>query len=166
MHLVRRQRVDEMDPGRAPKIGVHCFPHHRAQVHRVHQLHVPVLLGDLPQGQHDVLHRLAIILPPVAGNKNDLLLPIGQLIQLLCGEAVVRPDCGLQSVDDRVAGDEQPLGNTLPLQVGPIVGGGTEIQVRNGGHQLPVHLLWKGRILVIGSQSCLHVPNGHLMVKG
>ncbi|CAN3959931.1 HTH cro/C1-type domain-containing protein, partial [Dysosmobacter welbionis] len=41
MHLVRRQRVDEMDPGRAPKIGVHCFPHHRAQVHRVHQLHVP-----------------------------------------------------------------------------------------------------------------------------
>ena len=40
------------------------------------------------------------------------------------------------------------------------------MKVGNVAHQGSVHLLGEGRILVIGTKSRLHMPHGHLVVKG
>ena len=166
MHLVGRQRVDEVHPGRAPEIGVHRFPHHRAEMDGIHQLHLRILLRNLPQRQHNVLHRLAVILPAVAGDEDDLFLPVGQVVQFVRGKFVILPDGGFQCVDHRIAGDEQPLGDILPQEVILVVHRRAEIKIRNGGNQLAVHFLREGRILVIGSETGLHMAHLHLMVKG
>ena len=165
MHLVGGQRVDQVDPGHTPQIGIHRLPDHRGEMHRIHQLHVLVFLRNLPQGQHDVLHRLTVVLPPVAGDQDDLLLPVGQVVQLLGGKTVVRPHSGLQRVDDRVAGDKNPIGDSLFQEVIFVVHRGTEIQVRDGGDQLPIHFLRERRILVIGSEARFHVAHGDLMIE-
>ena len=125
-----------------------------------------MLLGNLPQCQHDVLHGLAVVLPPVAGDEDDFLLPVGQAVQFIRGEHIVLPDGGLQRVDDGIAGDEQSVGDTLFQEVTFVVHCRAEVQVRDGGHQLPVHLLREGGIFVIGPQSRLHVAHRHLMVEG
>ena len=134
---------------------------------RINQLHVPVLLGDLTEGQTNVLHRLAVILPPVAGDQKHLLLPVGQAVQLVGSEAVVLPHSGFQRVDDGVSRDEDALGvPALPKEVLPVPGGGAEVQVRDGGGKHPVHFLGKGGVFVIGPQPRLHMAHGHLMIVG
>ena len=167
MHLVGGKGINEVDPGRAPEVPVHGLPDHGAQVDGIDQLHVPVLLGDLPEGQTDILHGFTIVFPAVAGDQEHFLLPVGEAVQFLCREAVVLPDGSFQRVDDGVSGDENVLGvPALPEEVFPVPGGGAEVQVRDGRGQYPVHLLGKGGVFVIGPQARFHMAHGHLVVIG
>ena len=118
------------------------------------------------QGGHDVLHGLAVVLPAVAGDQKDLFPAIGQAVELLGVENVIRTHGGFQRVDHGVAGDEHALGHRLPAEVLPVVLRGAEVQVRNLGHQLPVHFLGVRRILVVGPEPRLHVAHRHLVVEG
>ena len=101
----------------------------------------------------------------MAGDQNDLLALIVQLIQnIFCkGEALY--NCGLESINDGVSGEKDVLGDVFPGQVVPVGGGGTEVQVGQGAHHLPIHLLGEGGPLVIGAQTGLHMAHGDLVIE-
>ena len=102
----------------------------------------------------------------MAGDEDDLLLPVGQTVQLFRGKAVIRPHRSLQRVDDRISRDEQPVGDALFDEVILIIDGRAEVEVRNGGHHFAVHLLGEGRIFVVSPEAGLHMAHLYLMVKG
>ena len=77
VHFVGGQGGGEADIVDAVQVPVGTLLDHGAQVNRVDQLHVAVGPGDVGQGRHNVLHGLAVILPAVAGDKENLLAVIG-----------------------------------------------------------------------------------------
>src|SRR5699024_1060026 len=93
---------------------------------------------------HDLVHGRPIVLPAVAGDQDHLPAAVVQLVEDGGGEAKLRAHGGLQGVDDRVAGEEDPLGDILPGQVVPVGGGGAEVKLGDGPHHFPVHLLGVG----------------------
>ena len=166
MHLVGGEGRCEEHVGDIPQVPPGALLDHRAQVDRIDQHHVLVGAGDVGQGGHDVLHGLTVVLPPVAGHQHHLFALVGQAVEGLGGEDKVLPHSGPQGVDHCVAGDEHVLRDPLPAQVLPVVLRGAEVEIRNGRHQLPVHLLRVGGVLVVGPQPRLHVAHRHLMVEG
>ena len=166
VHLVGGQGFNQMNPGRAPEIPVHRLPDHRAEVHRIDQFHLRMLFGNLPQGQKDVSHRLTVVLPPVASDQKDLLLPIGQAVEFLRGKPVVLLNRGSQGVNHRIASDKEVLGVSLPAEIFPVAGGGTKVHIRDSGDQQAVHLLREGGVLIVCPQARLHMPHWNPVVKG
>ena len=166
MHLISRQRIDQVDSWRTPQVRIHRLPDNGTEVNGIDQLYIRVPLGDLPQGQHDVFHRLAVIFPAVTGDQDDLLLVIGQVVQFIGCKLIIFPDSGLQRIDYGVSGDKETVHDGLLHKVVLIIGGRTEIEVRNGGNQLAVHLLREGGIFIIGTKSRLHMTHLHLVVEG
>ena len=155
-----------MNAGVAGQVLPRRLPDHRGQVEGVHQLHVGEGLGQPPQGGHDVGHRFPIILPPVAGHQKDPAVLVVQLVEQGGGKAVARPDGGGHGVNDRVSGDEHPVGDVLPAQIVPIPGGGAEVQSGDAPHQPAVHLLRVGGVFVIGPQTRLYMAHLNLVVEG
>ena len=166
VHLVGGQGVDEVDAGVAGQVLPRRLPHHRGQVDGVDQLHVGEGVGNAAQGGHDVGHGLAVVLPPVAGHQDDPLPRVVQAVEGLGGKLVVRPHGGFQGVDDGVARDEHPVGDALPGQVLPVGGGGAKVEIGDIPHQLAVHLLREGGVLVPGAQAGLHMAHRDLAVEG
>ena len=142
------------------------LPHHWGQMDGVDQLGLREVLGDPPEGPHDVGHGLAVVLPPVAGHQDDLFPLVIQGVEQVRAEAIVRADRGFQGVDHRVAGDEEAVPDPLVLQIPPVGPGGTEVELGQAAHHGPVHLLREGGVPVPGPQACLHVAHGDLLVKG
>ena len=165
VHLLHVQGIDEMDAVVAGQVLGRRLPHHGRQVDRVHQLHVLKGLGHPAEGGHDVGHGLAVILPPVAGDQDDLLMFIVQLVEQFSCKVIILYNCCLESVNDGIAGDKHPVGDVLPGQVGHVGGSGTEMQVGNVAHQLAVHLLREWGVLVPGAQAGLHMTHLDLMVE-
>ena len=54
---------------------------HRRQVDGIDQLGFWEILRDAAQGAHDVLHGPAIVLPPVAGDQDDLAAGVVQVVE-------------------------------------------------------------------------------------
>ena len=52
----------------------------------IDQLHILIAIGNSPQGSHDVGHGLTVIFPPMAGNQNDLLPLIIQMVEKIGGK--------------------------------------------------------------------------------
>ena len=165
MHLVHGQGGDEVDAGVTVQILVGGLLHHGGQVNGIDQLHLGEGIGHPAQGGHDVGHGLAVILPPVAGDQNDLFALIVQLIQNIFCKGEILYNCGLEGIDDGVASEKDVLGDVFPGQVVPVGGGGTEVQVGQGAHHLPIHLLGEGGPLVIGAQTGLHMAHGDLVIE-
>ena len=132
----------------------------------VDQLRVREGVGDAAQGGHDIGHGLTVVLPAVAGDQDHPAVLVVQAVEnlLLEGEALLHR--GLKGVDHRVSGEEHPGLDVLPGQVVPVGGGGAEVQVGDGPHHLPVHLLREGGPLVIGAQTGLHMAHRDLVVEG
>ena len=123
---------------------------------------IVVLIEHAADGAEHVAHRLAEIFPAVCRDENEPL-PC-RPCELRMG--IVGADGRFQRVDDRVAGDKNPIGDSLFQEVIFVVHRRAEIEIRNGGNQLAVHFLREGRILVIGSETGLHMAHLHLMVEG
>ena len=142
------------------------LPHHRREVDGVDQLGLRMVLHQPPQGRHDMGHGLPVIFPPVAGHQDHPTPLIVQFIEEFCCKGKVLSDCGRHGVDHRIPGEEDTLLYPFPRKVFPVGRGGTEVEVGDVPHQSPVHLLRKGRILVIGPEPRLHMAHLHLLVKG
>ena len=89
------------------------FAHDRAEMHRIDDLDIRVFLDQAQDGVHDVLHGLAVVLPPVAGHKDDLPARVVQLVEQFCRKAIVLAYRCFQGIDDRIARDEKALGHAL-----------------------------------------------------
>ena len=139
---------------------------HGGEVDGVDQLRLREGVGQTAQGGHDAGHGLAVVFPPVAGDKDYLPAAIIKPVQNLRAEGEILHNGGLEGVNHGVARQKDPFGDVLPGQIVPVGGGGAEVEVGNGAHQLPVDLLGEGGPLVIGAQPGLHVAHGDLVVEG
>jgi len=119
-------------------------------VDRIDQLHIGEGVGDPPQGCHNVGHGLPVVLTPVTGDQDDPAGGVVQTVEDLLLEGELGAHRGLEGVDDRVSGEEHPLGDVLPGQVFPVGHGGAEVEVGDGPHHLPVHLLGIWGPLIVG----------------
>ena len=77
------------------------FAHDGAQVDGIDDLHIGVRLHDFQNGVHDVLHGLAVILPPVAGNGNNPVILEVQFVEQRRRENKIRLHGILHGVDCR-----------------------------------------------------------------
>ena len=118
------------------------------------------------QGGHDVGHGLAVVLPAVAGDEYHFSVDIIQIIQCVLRKGKILYNCCLECVNDGVACEEDALCDVFPGQVVTIGRGGAEMEVGDGPHHLPVHLLRVGGPLVVGAQACLHVSDRNPVVEG
>ena len=134
-------------------------------MYRIDQLRVLVVQRDIAQRGKDMLHRLSVVLSPVTGDKHNFFARVVQRVENICRKCIVFAHRRFQRVDDRVAGDKDTVLNTLLPEVVPIVFCWAKVEIGNLRHQLAVHFLRKGRILVIGAKPSLNVPYGHLMIK-
>ena len=166
MHLVGGEPIDEVDTVVAAEVLPRRLPHHRGQVNRVDQLHLREGVRHPAQSRHDVGHGLAVVLPPVAGHEDDLSAGVVQMVEEIRCEVIILHNRGLEGVDHGIARDKHPVGDPLPLQVCAVGPCGAEVQVGDVAHQLAVHLLRKGRILVTRAESRLHMAHPDLVVKG
>ena len=166
VHLVHRQRSDEVDAGMVVQILVGGLLDHRREVYGVDQLHLGEGIGNAVQGGHDVGHGLAVVFPAVAGDQDHLPVLIIQIVEDILCKGKILYHGGLEGVNDGVAGEEDPLSDILTLEVLLVGHGGAEVQVGNGAHHLSVHLLGEGRPLVVGAKASLHMAHGDLVVEG
>ena len=155
--------MDVPDP---VQMAVGALLDHRAEVDGIDQFHIRMGPGDLCQCRHNVLHALAVVLPAVAGHKEDLFAVIRQCVQLLSCKGIILAHCCFQGVDNRIPCDEHALCHALPAQILPVILRGAEIEIRNGGNKLAVHLLRIGGVFVIGPKPCLHMANRDLVIEG
>ena len=122
-------------------------------------------LGDGTHRAQDVVHRPAIVFPPVAGQDDHTPVRKIQIVQFLRGEAVVAAHRRLHSVDDGVSGDKDFALHGFPPQIFRICARGRKMQRGQIAHQRAVHLLGEGRVFIISTQSRLHMAHRHLVVK-
>ena len=102
----------------------------------------------------------------MAGDQDHLPVLIIQIVENILCKGEILYHGGLESVNDGVAGEEHALGDILTLKVFLIGHGGAEVEVCNGAHHLPVHLLGEGGPLIVGAQARLHVTHRNLVVEG
>ena len=121
--------------------------------------------GKLRERGHDILHRLTVIFPPVAGHEHDLFVRVIQLVEQIGCKAIILAHRCFQSVNNRIACDEYSLGHALAHKVGTVIFRRAEIEVCKPRDELAVHLLGVGRILIVGAQPRLDVSDLHLMVE-
>ena len=133
---------------------------------RVHQLGLGVGLHQPAQGVHNLGHRRAVVLPPVAGDQNHFFPIIVQLVQEGQGKTKITGHRGLQRVDHRVACHENSLGDPFRRQVPAVELRWAEVERGDVAHQRAVDLFREGRVLVPGPQPGLHMSHGNLLVKG
>ena len=107
----------------------------------IYQLCILIVQRDLTQRQHDVFHRLTVILPAVAGHQNDLLVRIIQLVKLIGGKDIITAHGRLQRVDDSISRHKDPVVDPLAQKICAVVFRGTKVQVGDLRDQLAVHLL-------------------------
>ena len=166
VHLPHVQRGNQVDAGVVVQIFVGRLLNHGGEMDGVDQLRLREGVGQAAQGGHDVGHGLAVILPPVAGDEDHLPIAIIKPVQNLRAKGEILYNGGLEGVNHGVARQKDPFDDVLPGQIVPVGGGGAEVEVGNGAHQLPVDLLGEGGPLVIGAQPRLHVAHGDLVVEG
>ena len=128
MHLVHRERVDEVDAFVAAKELFRGLAHIGAQVHRVDKVHVRIGLGQLRDRAADVLHRLAVVLAAVRGDQHDAAAGKVQRLQRGVAEGKIRPHSHMDGVHHRVADDRHARGDALAREVVPVARGGREVQ--------------------------------------
>ena len=144
--------------------------HHRGQVDRVDQLH---LRRRPPASRRRAVMICSmgcpVVFPPVAGHQDHLFrLVIVQLIE----QSGVKSNNPLHTVVLRASITVFPVTNTPVADPLPPPGSagwlwvGQKWRSAMSAHQRPVHLLRKGRVLVIGPQSRLHMAHRDLVVKG
>ena len=165
MHLLDVDGVDEVDAVMPAQNREDAFAHDRAQVDGVDDLHVGMRLHDAQDGVHDVLHGLAVVLPPVAGDGDDAAATEIQLVEQLRREDEIRLHGVAHGVDGRVAGDEDVAHDGLAAQILRVRAGGRKMQIGDVADERAVHLLREGGVFVPGAKPCFHMADLHLMVK-
>ena len=73
-----------MDARMAGQIFFRRLPHHRGEMDRIDQLHLPVALRQTAQRRHDVLHGRPVIFPSVARHQDHFFSVIVQFIEKSC----------------------------------------------------------------------------------
>ena len=106
---------------------------YRRQVHGVDYLDLRVRERDLADGGENVFHRLAVVLPAVAGHSDDLFGKVDILKLGRCKAAVA--DSIPHSVDNGVAGDENVALHGLTLEVVGVVRRRREVQRGNAADE-------------------------------
>ena len=154
-----------MDIGDIAEVTSCTFLYNGAEMNGVDQLNIAVRARNFRQSGHDILHRLTVILASVAGDENDLLLTVGQVVQFLGCKNVILAYRRFQCVNDCVSGDEQSLVDSFAQEVFTVAHCGAEIEIGNGGDELAVHLLGVGGILVICTQTGFYMTDLYLVVK-
>ena len=70
-----------------------------------------------------------------------------------------------QRIDDRIAGDFDPIGDPLAAEVVRRGVGGGEVPARHDARRAPIHLLREGELQAARAQAGLDVRNGDAMVE-
>ena len=86
VHLVNGQRMDQMNAVIAAKELLRGLTHIRTEVNRINEVHIRICFAQLSNRTADVLHRLAVVLAAVRGDKDNAVVLEVERFQLLIAE--------------------------------------------------------------------------------
>ena len=166
MHVLHLNRVDEMHPRRIAQHCVRRLPNPRIGMHRIHHMHLRVILHQAEHGAADAFQGRPQVLPAMGSHQNPSALIQRQVGQGGVVEAIAVVHHQAQRVYHRVAHHMHIFRNAFPQQVFPAALGGGKMQRGQPARQHSVHFLRKGGIPIVGAQPGLHMTHCHLPVKG
>ena len=165
MHIDGGERLYEGYVRDAAQDAARGLAHDGAQVDGVDDEHVGVIAGYAAHGGENLLHGLAVVLAPVAGEGDDA--PPGEVHRVELGRLEALAVRGVRErVYDRVAGDIDAAFYVLAREVRGVVRRGGEVQRGEAADELAVHLLGIGAHAVVGAEPGLDVAAVYLRVEG
>ena len=146
-------------------MAVGHFLHVRAQMDRIHQLHLGMVPGKMRKGFHNIFHGLPVVFPAMGRDGNHLARPEIQLPQGLIFKYIIFFHRQLQRVYGSISGNENGRLYVFPLQVFRIVDGRGKMNVGQYAYQPPVGLFRIGGLQVKAAQARFYVADGDMVIK-